>query len=97
MAASRTRKRPPRLDQRVLRDPDGLGVAIAELFDAEPRMRRHRSKIIRLQNRLRALVTAEAWSVYLDLEFAMAARLNDSVDLGTAWAFRQGRTRRRRG
>ena len=96
MAQPRTRKRLPQLDQRVLGDPDALGVAFGELFDAEPGMQRHRRKIIRLQNRLRTLVTAEAWSAYLVLETAEAARLNDAVDLVAAWAFLRGRKQRRR-
>ena len=96
MAQPRTRKRRPQLDQRVLRDPDALGVALGELFDSEPRMKRHRRKIIRLQNRLRTFVTAEAWSAYLTLETAEAARLNDAVDLVAAWAFLRGRKQRRR-
>ena len=96
MAQPRTRKPVPQLDQRVLRDPDALGVAIGELFDTEPDMKRHRRKIIRLQKRLRTLVTNEAWSAYLTLETAEAARLNDAVDLVAAWAFLQGRKRRRR-
>ena len=91
MAQSPTRRHRPELDHRVLKDPDALGVAIGELFDAEPAMQRHRRKIVRLQNRLRAIVTGEAWSTYLALETASSARLNDAIDLATAWAFRQGR------
>jgi len=90
------RRRLPQLDQRVLGDPDALGVALGELFDAEPHMKRHRRRIIRFQNRLRTLMTAKAWSAYLTLETAEAARLNDAVDLVAAWAFLEGRKQRRR-
>jgi len=58
-------------------------------------MHTHRRKIIRLQNRLKALVTAQAWAAYLDLEVATAGRLNDALDLVAAWAFLQGRRRAR--
>ena len=95
MAHPRKQKRIPQLDQRVLRDPDALGIALSELFNADPGMRRHPRKIIRRQNRLRKLVTDEAWTAYLDLEIATAARLSDAIDLATAWAFRQGRCARR--
>jgi hypothetical protein len=94
MAHPRKQKRIPQLDQRVLRDPDALGIALSELFAADPGMRRHPRKIIRRQNRLRKLVTDEAWAAYLDLEIATAARLSDAIDLATAWAFRQGRRAR---
>jgi len=87
------RKRLPRLDQRVLLDADRFGVAVGELFDAAPEMRRHRRRIIRLQNRLRKLVSDETWLAYLHLESAEAGRLNDAVDLVAAWAFLQGRRR----
>lgn len=91
MAHLRTRRGVPRLDQRVLSDPDALGVALNALFDSDPRMKQHRRKIIALQNWMRNLVTDEAWSAYLDLETASAGRLNDAIDLVAAWAFRQGR------
>ena len=68
---------------------------IGDALDAEPSMRIHRRKIIRHQNRLRKLVTPEAWAVYLDLEAATAGRLNDAVDLVATWAFRQGARRPR--
>lgn len=89
------RRRLPRLDNGVLWDPDRIGVVLGELFDATPAMKRHRQRIIRLQKRLRKLVSDEAWRVYLDLESAEAGRLNDAADLVAAWAFLQGRRRGR--
>ena len=46
----------PRLHDQVLRDPDALAVAHAELFGADRRLRRHRKKIIALQDELRKVV-----------------------------------------
>lgn len=94
MAQPRTRKRVPQFDRCVLSDPDALALAIGELFEAEPAMRRHSRKIIRLQNRLRKLVSDKTWSAYLSLENAEAARLSDAVNLVASWAFLQGRKQR---
>jgi hypothetical protein len=84
----------PKLDARILKDPESLSRALAELVEGDVRQQRHRRRILRLQHELRGLVTAEAWRAYLRLEDATAARLGDATDLVAIWAFKQGRRRR---
>lgn len=89
--ASRTA---PKLDVRTLKHPESLSRVLGELVEGDAGQKRHRLRILRLQNELRALVTAEAWRVYLRLEDASAARLGEATALVASWAFKQGRRRR---
>lgn len=84
----------PKLDSRILKNPESLSRVLAEVVERDLLQKRHRRRIIRLQKQLQGLVTAEAWRVYLRLEEASAARLGEATDLVAIWAFKQGRRRR---
>jgi len=84
----------PKLDARLLNDPESLSRALGILVESDARQKRHRFHILRLQKQLKGLVSVEVWRVYLRLEDASAARLGDATDLVAKWAFKQGRRRR---
>lgn len=84
----------PKLDARILKDPEALSRALAQLVEGDARQKRHRRRILRLQEELRALVSTEAWRAYLRLEEAGAVRFGEATDLVAIWAFKQGRHRR---
>lgn len=83
----------PKLHSRILKDPESLSRTLGELVENDLRQKRHRLRILRLQKQLQALVTGEAWSLYLRLEDASAARLGEATELVAKWAFKQGRRR----
>jgi len=84
----------PKLDARTLKHPESLSTVLGELVEGDVRQKRHRLRILRLQKELRALVTEEAWRVYLRVEDASAVRLGEATELVAAWAFKQGCRRR---
>jgi hypothetical protein len=84
----------PKLDARILNDPESLSRALGKIVEGDLRQRRHRLHILRLQKQLRGLVSVKVWRVYLRLEDASAARLGEATELVAKWAFKQGRRRR---
>ncbi len=95
MPRDRRRRRLPRFDSRIFNDDQALGTALAILLDADPRMHRHRRRIIRLQTRLHAEVNERAWLAYLNVEEATMARFTDALTVVAGWAYQQARRRRR--
>ena len=87
------RRREPRLDHTILRDPEAVDEAQAKLLADDPKYRAHRRRILRRRRRLRRLLTEEAWRDYLKVEEAWAARLAYVMDVLTKWAFVQGSSR----
>lgn len=84
----------PRLDARVLKQPGALSIVLGQIVEGDPRHKRRRQRILRLQKQLRDLVSDEAWRTYLRLEEACASRLGEATELVAVWAFHQGRRRR---
>lgn len=81
----------PLLNRSILRDPQALSTVLSQVLDRDPEQDRHSRRIRRLQQKLRPVVTEQAWHQYLLLEEASSARFIHALDLVAGWAFRQGR------
>lgn len=85
----------PKLTRKVLRDHERLGDAIDRVLMKSKKRRKLTKKILRLQDRLKRLVSVEAWHVYLKLEEVVNERAIVEQDLLVEWAFESGQKQRR--
>lgn len=81
---------PPTLDRKTLDDEDALTWAIDELLQTDDNYRRQTKKILRIQKRLRAAASNDAFACYMKLEEVVNARFGDALVLVARWAFRAG-------
>ena len=73
----------PKLTRKVIRDHERLGDAIDGVLSKSKERRKLTKKILRLQDRLKRLVSVEAWHVYLKLEATVNERVMlEQEDLG---------------
>ena len=85
----------PKLTRQALRDHERLADAIDRVLMKSKRRRKLTKKILRLQDRLKKLVSVEAWHVYLKLEAIVNERAIVDQDESADWAFEAGRRRSR--
>jgi len=84
------------LDRRTLDDDDTLTWAIDELVRGDDNYQRQTKKILRMQTRLRAAASDDAFAAYMRLEEAVNARFGDALVLVARWAFQAGQHSGRR-
>jgi hypothetical protein len=89
-SSSRALVEPPRLDVRTAADESALDDALGALADGDIEYRSASRDVLRLQGRLRALVTETAWGTYLELEVATNSRDANFDRVVALWAFTEG-------
>jgi len=81
----------PLLNRSIVSDQQALSEALSQVLERDLTQQKHSRQIRQLQQKLRRVVTQQAWHQYLLLEEASSARFIHAVDLVAGWAFRQGR------
>ena len=85
----------PKLSRKVLRDHERLGDAVDKVLTKSKKRRKLTKHVLRLQDRLKKLVSRDAWRVYLKLETVVNERAILEQDEIAEWAFAAGRRRAR--
>ncbi len=77
----------PRLKGKILKDADALGLAIDEVLLRSKSYRKVSRQVRKAQQKLRQMMTRDAWMTYLHLEEIVNERALIEGDLLVRWAF----------
>lgn len=81
----------PRLTAKVVADDDALWEVLNAVVLATPGYPRRRRQVIRQQERLKDVVSEEAWNVFIKIEQLINERNEDVLMNVVRWAFEEGR------
>jgi hypothetical protein len=80
----------PQLSPKIVTDDALLAATIDEFLGGDGQNQVHRTKILALEEELRALVDDDTWRIFLRLDDADAARTRDMSIALVQWAFLEG-------
>ena len=85
-----TRRDHHTLDHEIVTDDQRLWEILNDVILAVPGYQRKRRKVIKQQEKLRALVDDEAWAAYMKIEQLVNDRNQAVVTAIARWAFSEG-------